>query len=422
MMFIRANLRLSAAKDFLGVCIVCILTAAPLARPAFAQDDPSSDGPSRRAGVPLEEAGRITLGASLSHDSNFFRDPGLLRDPQSETITTGYVGLRIDKPYAQQRFLLDATATAYRYDHFSYLNFNGLDYRAAWDWRLTSRLSGTLSASQTVTPTQFQDSFGRQSNVTTTDNYIFNLDGWLFGGWHVLLGVSQSSTKSEQSALSNVPDYDQFSGEAGVRYLFQSGSSIDALWRRIEGKQDSRLINNVIVVSTENYRQDQSELRGTWNVSSKSIFTGRVTYLDRQYDQAPENDFHGTAGALGYTWLPTSKLNLRLTATRNIEPWQGSLSSNYRVSNIFLIAPTWQITSRTGVYMTLQRTYDNYPTSSTVIPERKDTTDVAALGVNWLVLRNLSIGANLLYEQRSSNNPLVEYDATVGRISASLIF
>ncbi len=72
--------------------------------------------------------------------------------------------------------------------------------------------------------------------------------------------------------------------------------------------------------------------------------------------------------------------------------------------------------------MTLQRTYDNYPSSSTVIPERKDTTDIAALGLNWLVLRNLSIGANLLYEQRSSNNPLVEYDATVGRISASLIF
>jgi len=42
--------------------------------------------------------------------------------------------------------------------------------------------------------------------------------------------------------------------------------------------------------------------------------------------------------------------------------------------------------------------------------------------LNWLVLRNLSLGANLLYQQRSSNDPLVEYDATVASLSASLLF
>jgi len=408
--------RVSAAKEFLGVCIVGILIAGPLARPASAQYDAPGEG----LGTPLEEARRVMLGASVSHDSNLFRVPGLLGNPQSETITTCYVGLRIDKPYAQQRFLLDATATAYRYDKFSYLNFDALAYRAAWDWRLTSRLSGTLGAARTQTPTQFQDTLGRQSNVTITENYVFNLDGWLFGGWHVLLGVSQSSTTSERSALSNQPDYDQFSGEAGVRYLFQSGSEIAAVRRRIEGDQDSQLINNVIVVSTANYREDQSELRGTWNLSPQSVLTGRATYLDRRYDQTPQNDFYGTAGALGYTWRPTSKLNLRLAATRSIVPWQGSLSSKYRVSNTLLIAPTWQATARTSVFMSFQRTYDDYP--STVSTERKDTTDVAALGLNWLILRNLSLGASVQRQQRSSNDPLVEYDATVARLSASLLF
>lgn len=389
--------------------------------PASAQYDPPRDAPGGEIGAPLEDARRITLGASVSQDSNLFRNPDFL-NPQSETITTGYLGLRIDKPYAQQRFFLDATATAYRYDKFSYLNFNGLDYRAAWDWRLTSRLSGTLSATRTQTPTQFQDSSSQQSNVTTTENYVFNLDGWLSGGWHVLLGVAHSNQTSEQSALSNQPDFSQSSGEAGVRYLFQSGSEIAAVMRRIQGDQDSQLINNVIVVSTENYHEDQSELRATWNLSPKSIFTGRVTYLDRHYDQTSQNDFQGTAGELGYNWLPTSTLSLRLAATRSIAPWQGSLSSDYRVSNAFLIAPTWQATAKTSVYMTFQRTYDDYPSSSTAIPERKDTTTIAALGVNWLVLRNLSLGANLLHQQRSSNDPFVEYDATVARLSASLIF
>jgi exopolysaccharide biosynthesis operon protein EpsL len=415
----RVYLRLSAAKEFLGVCIVGILIAGPLARPASAQYDPPSDAPSGKVGAPLEDARKVTLGASVSHDSNFFRVPSL---PQSETITTGYVGLRIDKPYAQQRFFLDAIATAYRYDNLSYLDFNGLAYRAAWYWHLTPRLSGTLSADRTQTSTQFQDTLGRQSNVTINETYAFNLDGWLFGGWHVLLGASQSNRTSEQSSLQRQPDYREFRGEFGVRYLFQSRSEIAAVRRRIEGDQDSQLINNVIVLSTTNYQEDQSELRGTWNLSPQSVLTGRATYLDRRYDQTPQNDFHGTAGALGYTWLPTGKLSLRLSATRDIVPWQGSLSSNYRVSNTLSIAPTWQATARTSVFMSFQRTYDDYPSSSTVVPERKDTTSIAVLGLNWLVLRNLSLGANLLRQQRSSNDPLVEYDATVARLSASLLF
>jgi exopolysaccharide biosynthesis operon protein EpsL len=381
----------------------CILIVGSIVRPAFSQ-----------------EAQRAILGASVSHDSNLFRVPGLLGNAQSETITSGYVGLRIDKPYAQQRLLLDATATAYRYDKFRYLNFNGLDYRAAWYWHLTSRLTGTLSADRRQAPTQFQDTLDRQSNVTTNENYIFNMDGWLFGGWHVLLGASQYNQTSEQSASLTQPAYHEFRGEFGVRYLFQSGSEIAASRRRLEGEQDTLLINNVIVVSNEKYQEDQSELRGTWNLSPLSVLTGRATYLDRRYDLTPRNDFHGTAGELGYTWLPRSKLSLRLSATRNIAPWQGSTTSNYRVSNALLIAPSWQATAKTVVYVSLQRTNEDYPGTGNT--ERKDTTSMAVLGLNWLPLRNLSIGASVQRQQRSSSEPLVEYDATVARVSASLTF
>jgi len=381
----------------------CILVAGSIVRPAFSQD-----------------TRLVILGASVSHDSNLFRVPGLLGNPQSETITSGYVGLRIDKPYAQQRFLLDATATAYRYDKFSYLNFDGLDYRAAWYWYLTPRLTGTLSADRSQAPTQFQDTLGPQSNVTINQNYIFSMDGWLFGGWHVLLGASQSNQTSEQSALQTQPAYREFRSAFGVRYLFQSGSEIAASRRRFEGEQDTQLINNVIVVSNQKYQQDQSELRGTWNLSPQSVLTGRATYLDQRYDLTPQNDFHGTAGELGYTWLPTSKLILRLSATRNIAPWQGSTSSNYRVSNALSITPSWQPSARTVVYVSLQRMDDDYPGTGNT--ERKDTTSMAVLGLNWLPMRKLSIGASVQRQRRSSNEPLVEYDATVARVSASLIF
>jgi hypothetical protein len=174
------------------------------------------------------------------------------------------------------------------------------------------------------------------------------------------------------------------------------------------------------VVGNANYQEDQNELRANWKLSLKSDFTGRATHLDRRYKQSPENDFQGTAGELGYVWLPTSKLSLRFAATRNIVAWQGSPSSNYRVSNTFLIAPTWQATSRSSVRLRLQRTNDDYPGTAAI--ERRDTTTIATLGVNWLPQANVSIIASIFRERRSSNDPLFEYDATVARLGASVSF
>jgi hypothetical protein len=196
---------------------------------------------------------------------------------------------------------------------------------------------------------------------------------------------------------------------------------IDALWRRTDGNQDSQVVNNVIVANAQNYKQDDDELRVTWAVSPKSSLTGRVTYLDRRYDEIPANDFSGTAGELGYNWLPTEKLTMRFSAVRNIEPWQ-SLSSNYRVSDSLAFTPTWRPSVKTHLYLDLRRTWDDYPASSTALPERKDTTDSALLGLNWLALRHLSIDISVQYQERSSNDPLVEYDDTIAKISASIIF
>lgn len=403
----------------------CIVIAGLLAHPVAAQYEPPGDiprdAPTDGTGLPLADARRLNVGVSASHDSNFFRDPGLVRSTESETITTGYVAFLIDKPYAQQHFHLSATATAYRYDKNSYLDFNGFDYRAAWNWHLTPRISGILSAARTESPTQFQDTFSRQSDVATTENYVFNLNARVFGGWHVLLGASWSERSSEQESLQGQPDFTETSGEAGIRYLFQSGSSIDALWRRIDGEQDSQVINNVIVVSTEDYQEDRSELRANWILSPASSLTARVTYLDRTYDLVPQNDFSGTEGELGFSWSPTTRLNFRVAATRDIEPWQ-SLTANYRTSNAYSLTSTWRATDKTSVNLSYRRVYDDYPATSAAVPEREDTSDFAALGLTWAPLRSLSIGASVRYEKRSSNNPLVEYDTTISRITASLIF
>jgi exopolysaccharide biosynthesis operon protein EpsL len=368
-----------------------------------------------------EDALKFVVGGAVAHDSNLFRVSGSVVSPQSDTIGAGYIGLRIDQPYAQQRVQIDATVTAYRYDRFSYLDFNALDYRAAWFWHLTPRVSGSLTADRSETPTRFEDQVGVQSNVRTTENYGFELDGLIAGGWHVLAGLGHASSKGENTIVQNEPTYRQDSAEAGVKYLFKSGSNGAVLWRRNEGDQDDRFQGGVVVPGTDEYVQDDIELQGTWLVNAKSTFAGRVTYLDRRYDQAPLRDFSGTAGAISYRWRPTSKVSMRLFATRAISPWQ-SLFSAYRTRNTFSVYPSWQVTAKTNVSAGLRRTYDDYPTAVAGLPDREDTTDHAVLSAEWTPIRSLSISASVFREVRSSNFSLVEYSATVGQIGAAFSF
>jgi exopolysaccharide biosynthesis operon protein EpsL len=370
-----------ARRYALLAAAICLLSGeAP--RPAHAQGYSPAYGPSRAradSGEIANDALEFIVGGSVAHDSNLFRVSGLVERPQSETIGAGYIGLRLDKPYAQQRLQLDATVTAYRYDRFSYLDFDALDYRAAWLWHLTPRVSGSLRASRTETPTQFEDQVGFQRNVRTAESYGFDVDGLITGGWHLLAGLGHASSKGENTAVQNQPAYRQDSAEAGVKYVFKSGSHGAVVWRRNEGDQDDRFQNGVVVPGANDYTQDDVEARGTWLVSAKSTLAGRVTYLDRRYDEAPLRNFSGTAGAVSYRWLPASKVSVGLSATRVIEPWQ-SLFSAYRTRNVFSLVPTWQVTDKTSVSGGVSRTYDNYPTAAAGLPDRKDTTDHAFLG------------------------------------------
>src|SRR5712691_9315265 len=128
---------------------VLALTSLFLALPAAAQQPPAADEepPATAEQLPAdarqppavavqEHPVMALIGSSVTWDSNVFHLPAsvdaqaqLGKPAKSDRISTTYAGLRVDKPYAQQRFLLDLTGTAYRYDNFSFLDFNALQYQ-----------------------------------------------------------------------------------------------------------------------------------------------------------------------------------------------------------------------------------------------------------------------------------------------------
>lgn len=383
----------------------CVLLAGFLIRPAAADQ---------------YDALNVVLGGSITHDANLLRVPGFA-NPQSDTITTGYVGLRIDKPYAQQRFQLDVTETAYRYNKFSDLNFDALEYRGAWLWHLSPRLSGTLSAQRKQSLVPFEDFRGFQRNLRTTDYRNFNLDGWAFGGWHLLLGVSDYEQKNSLPFLTE-GDYRATTGEAGLKYVAASGSSISFVQRLRQGDYLNRAIIPATFIDNA-FRDDESELRATWTLSGHAAFNGRLTRRERRHENFAQRDFSGTMGELVYAWTPTGKLRLDFSAKRDISSWWEPFAS-YRVNDTLSFAPTWQVSAKAAVRVRLDRIHSDFrgPVVVPAGPLRSDTVNSAQLAADWSPTRTVTLTASLQRLRRSSNTPGLDFDTTVASFNAALMF
>jgi exopolysaccharide biosynthesis operon protein EpsL len=370
----------------------------------------------------------FVTGGSITHDSNLFRLPSSI-SPQtalgsstkSDTIATAYAGLRIDKPYAQQRFQLDLTETLYRYDNFSHLNFNAFDYRGAWLWHLTPKLSGTLSAERTQTLVPFEDyqRLSRQRNVRDNENRTFNLDWWAFGGWHLLLGVSSIEQKSESPFLAEA-DFDLIDYQGGVRYESAAGNSIAFVQHWRDGDYANRIPDQVNLIDSS-FRESESEFRLNWKISGHSSLGGRVGWLERRHDAFPQRDFSGVVGELGYGWTPTGKLRFYLAAKRNIDALV-DLFSSYRVNNTFLFTPSWRATEKLTLSLPLARIDSDFRGAVAPGVSRSDTLHSIKLNADWVPTRNISLSAGVQKAERSSNIPTADFDTSIVYIRGGFRF
>ena len=373
----------------------------------------------------------LVMSDSLTYDANVFRTPDSI-GPQpgfstkSDNINVSNVGLRINKPYAQQRFQFDATKSMTRYKTFSFLDSEALNYRGAWLWALTPHLTGTLSTDRAQSQIPFTQIGGTQSNVRTTNSRNFNLDGWVSGAWHLLAGVGQTESKTEQAILS-LPSSRSNRVEAGLRYAAASGNSVTFTQRSITADVINQPLDPVNLIDT-NYRDTESELKVNWKPSGHSTIDSSLTRKERRNEHFAQRDFSGYAGELRYGWTPTGKLQFNLVASRTILPYAAFgntiQNSTYQVNQALSLGSVWQVHAKTAVRLNFVRTLSDYrgPVFAVTGPAQHDDFRSAQLGVDWAVTRYLSLSASLQRDRRSSNVARLEFTDTVATVSAALTF
>lgn len=355
----------------------------------------------------------------MAFDSNVLRQPAS-GNPQSSPIKTVFAGLRIDKSYSLQRFQFDYTYTQTKFDNVPERDNHTNNYRGAWLWSLTPRITGTLDTAQVQTQVSGDETKNIRSNLRTTRTQGFTLDGAVSGGWHLLSGVSAIKQTSTAFTTTN-PNFQQTGWSAGVGYESASGNSISAINYRRHGEYLNEI--DFLNFFDNRYDENESELKVSWKASGNSVLTGRLAWRERHNATFPQRDFSRPVGTLDYNWQISGKLSLTASATQTIIPVREPFSS-YRVDDTLTISPAWQVSEKVSLQLNLSHLTSDYrgPVRPPPGPLRRDVTQTASLTAVWAISTTNSVTAKLVRQQRNSNQPVFDFYDTLVSVSANLSF
>jgi exopolysaccharide biosynthesis operon protein EpsL len=379
--------------------------------------------------VAAQDLFTLRLGATATRDDNVFRLPESAPDPQlargiqgkDDRVTSAYVGVGLDKAYSQQRFTLEATESATRYEKFSSLDTEAFNYRGEWQWRFTSRLSGTLSADRRESLALFNETgLDVQPNEVTVTNRRLGLVASLFAGWQLLGGAGESKRKNSRPFLAQ-PDTRESNVEAGVRYTAPSQTALTFM-RRLRRGSSVRDSGDALTFGTGGFEVYETEVSVSWLVTGRSTLNGRLTRIDRHLVEAPQRDFSGTGVELSHRWNLTAKLSLLSSMQRTLTPFVVDTRASYRVDDTLAFAPTWQATTKLGFGVRGYRQETQFRGAVTPLsaPAREDVIHGVAATADWALHRILTLNASLRRERRASNEAPFNFEATIANVGAAV--
>ncbi len=350
---------------------------------------------------------RAMLG--VEHQSNVL---GLSSGEKSDTIGIAGVGLRADKRYGLQRFRADVEANTYKYSNESELDYSVFNYALAWDWSVTTRLHGVISADQkeysevSTDPVTFTNKVGKRTERAEGADAVYQLGA----AWRLMGGFAHTQSSSSQPATWDASPSTN-SARVGVGYEFGSGTTLYAHYR--EGKGTYK--DPTPGAATGDFTEHETDLQLTWPITVKTAVDARIGNLSRSNDVSRQNDFSGPVGSAAVRWDITGKTRLVAGYNRDLSA-SGFGSGGHVQSDRFYIGPIWKATAQIAVnarYEHVARDWKNVPAGSAGLG-RNETYEVLSAGVDWEPRRWLAVSGYVRSEKQGSNLNAGYRNTTIG--------
>jgi len=375
---------------------------------------------------------RPSISLGQFYDSNLFRlsdsaNPSGIQRSDHYQVLSG--GVNVDWKPGRQQLVASAMKTFVRYDQNTFLDYQGNDLKATWNWRLGNRFSGNLGASEATGQSSFGD-IGVVNNKFTRKRRFGRADWSFHPRWQIGAGVEE--TDNSNSAPSQfVWDYHQTAEDVTLAYLTPKGSRLRTQVRRINASFPNQQILQaglffgvpVAQVADNSYEQTEYNLLGDWSLSGKVTLHGTAGWVDRRYDNilqsniiggyyaalAPRSDFSGFNGRVTADWYATGKTLMSVSLYQELAGAQdinatSVLKKGASLNGVWLVREKWRLNA--GV------TFENRDfrgDMGTGLPHRTDDTWGSSLSVNYAPIQAVSIDLGVSSGRRDSNISVYEY-------------
>ena len=360
----------------------------------------------------------------LRYESNLFRLPDGVdpagRGRRSALIATLDAGLHVEQSYSLQRFTIDGAVRRYHYDPYDGLDFTGHDIAAAFDWSLTSALSGKLSYVSKEYPVDFADSgYVPTANPAKIVTRRADVDWQAGAALHPRLSAFQSEDKTDRLTFQRESSRST-SVEASLIYAFPSANTLEGYLRRARGTYLDTPDSDALQID-HRFHERETGLRTRWQFTGTSKLDGEVGYLDRTHDRFAVRDFSGAVGRVHYTWTPTGKVEVQVTASRALSSAQTSFSSYLREDSLS-INPAWFATGLITVrpaFVFSRRNFTGSPLPGETLEER---SRASSLQVDYALRRWIDVTFQIAHTSRNASNAIYQYVDRSAFISARVKF
>lgn len=347
---------------------------------------------------------QFSAAVNRTWDNNLFRTNS---NEESDQITTYTAGVKFDKSYSQQRFLVNINYIDNQYQSNDFLDFNTLNYDAAWRWTLTPALTGTLSSSKTKALAGFADFRTLAQNIRTTETNQFRAEYSPHQVWVLIAGFTESSA-TNSATFNAIPNIKSTALDYGARYNFASGTNTTLLGHKRTG--DIQRPINFTVLLDNGYSEDEVEWDIVFKPSGKSNLSTKLSYLSRQYDTFNVRDYEVWQGFLRYDLLLTGKLKFNTELSRSVAQFD-TIYSSYSATDALAASLNYIFSEKlilglNGRYA--QRDFKQPVFSG--LPTRTDDERSFGASLTWQPIKNVGLTFNTLKSSRNASSGYNNFD------------
>ena len=366
----------------------------------------------------------LGVSQSVAYDSNLFRLGGGATLPTSTksrsdtTLSTSLVA-GIDQTWGRQRISGSGSLRSSRFVSNNQLNNNGYGLNLGLDWSTVQRVSGNVGLSASRSLRRFDPTEQAASNLGRNVEDDTGLNATVRVG--VVTRLTAEATLNHNSVRFSAPafsgsEYNQTGASLGLRYRLGGATQVGAAWRTAR----VRFANG-----NDPYQRRDIDLSANWDPSGLTSAYARISHSSTDHSQVTARNFSGVTGEVRASTQATGKIKLdaRLSrdtgqsySTFNFQGF-GSAAEFNRTSTALHLGALYDFSAKialTGGLDHVQRNLNSALTSSFAL-DGGDGTTTLSLGGRWQPTRAVSVGCDVLQEQRSVSPGT----ATVGRAYGS---